>query len=77
VVGCRADLKTLLSYAMHNQSCLGVTKWISNWFRGDILGQEIPNLYDTYNIIHRTTVLYDELHVESSKPWSDMYLKTA
>ena len=50
VEGFMVDLKTFLGLAMPNQSCLDVTKQILSWFWGDILEQEIPNLYDPYII---------------------------
>jgi len=34
---------------MPNQYCLDVTKQISSWFWGDILGQKTPNLNDLYH----------------------------
>jgi len=40
------DIKTFLGLAMPNQSCHKVNIKLVFW--GDILGQEIPNLHDTY-----------------------------
>ena len=45
------DLKTFWDMAMSNQSCLDVTKQMSSWFLGDILGLKFPNLNDSYMII--------------------------
>ena len=45
------DLKTFLSLATPNQSCLSVTKLILSWFWGDILGPEVSNFHDPYNTL--------------------------
>ena len=46
--GFLVDLNTFLGLAMSNQSCLEVKEQMSNWFLGDILGLEFPNLNDAY-----------------------------
>jgi len=63
--GFMVDLKTFLSWAMPNQSCLDFTKQVLSWFRGDILGQEIPNLYDAYIY----TVLLYCIIIDNTRTW--------
>ena len=44
---------------MLNQYCLDITKQIK-LVLGDTLGQEMPNLHDSYKYTVYTTVLYDK-----------------
>jgi len=58
------DLKKFLGLALPNQSRLDVTMQILSWFWGDILGQEIPNVYDPYI---RTVLLYCMMYTKYDK----------